>query len=339
MSSNHDRHTAGPGGVPARGGTGVRPPPPPPPGARVIRLTEIDQAAAFFAAWQGRLEQLSRGRFEGSLRVVHTGTVRLVAADANQRLRLSGRDAAGLCSVHLVTPENAAALWHGRRLEPGQFVVHGPEAETDHCTARRLESLALTVRADVLEEAGRSLLHTDGWAVPRTWAARRPPPAAFDDLTRRLTVLLSAAVADPSLLGTPEGRRLEQECLRSMAACFASAPEPLPALPVRAGMTRRAEDFFQARLGDAVGAVDVCRELGVSDRTLRLAFRERFGVGPMAYYKCLRLNAVRAELKADPAAVIARVAREYGFHHLGNFAADYRRQFGEPPSAVKRPGA
>lgn len=93
---------------------------------------------------------------------------------------------------------------------------------------------------------------------------------------------------------------------------------------------------MRTQLGGGLGAIDLCRELGVSDRTLRLAFRERYGLGPMAYYKCLRLNAVRTAMRATPLVPIADVARGYGFHHLGNFAADYRRHFGERPSETVR---
>jgi len=44
------------------------------------------------------------------------------------------------------------------------------------------------------------------------------------------------------------------------------------------------------------------------------------------------LNAVRSRLKAS---AVAAAAREFGFHHLGNFAADYQRLFGETPSASR----
>lgn len=83
----------------------------------------------------------------------------------------------------------------------------------------------------------------------------------------------------------------------------------------------------------------MCRELGASDRTLRLAFRDRFGLGQMVFFKCLHLNAVRSQLKADPLAVFADAALEFGFHHLGNFAADYRKLFGERPSETERSGS
>ncbi len=98
---------------------------------------------------------------------------------------------------------------------------------------------------------------------------------------------------------------------------------------------------MRARLRSPLGEIDLCTELGVSGRTLRLAFRERFRLGPMAYYQTLRLNAARASIKAaDPDAVsVALIARDMGFHHPGKFSGYYRRLFGEVPSNTIHEGA
>jgi AraC family ethanolamine operon transcriptional activator len=153
-----------------------------------------------------------------------------------------------------------------------------------------------------------------------------------------LNRLLKSGLADPSLLGTPEGRRLEQECVRSLVAAL--IPQSVSKLslshPARSQLVRRGEEFLRSRLGDPVGMIDLCREIGASDRTVRLAFRERYGLGPVTYFRYLRLNAVRSRLKSDPLVAISDAAREYGFHHFGNFAADYRRLFGMRPSETER---
>lgn len=305
-------------------------------GARVIRLTEFEQAAGLFNRWEGRFEQISGGRFEGTLRVVRGRLLRAIGIEVNQRVLVRGHDAGGLISVYPITPGNAADLWQGRRLAPGQLVISGVQNEADHSSARRTANLGVSLRPEALEKAARSLLAADGVAVPATWAAAAPPPDAAADLSRRLADLLDRGVADPSLLGTPDGDRLEQECVRSLVAALFPVLDPRPDLPLpaRSLVARRAEEYMRADLAAPVGTVDLCRALGVSDRTLRLAFRERFGLGPMAYFKYLRLNAVRSRLRADPAAGVADAARAYGLHHLGNFAADYRRLFGELPSAT-----
>jgi AraC family ethanolamine operon transcriptional activator len=58
---------------------------------------------------------------------------------------------------------------------------------------------------------------------------------------------------------------------------------------------------MQAHLRNPLSVLDLCRELGVSERTLLYAFQEVRGLSPMAYFKASRLNAVRQELKAAAA--------------------------------------
>ena len=73
---------------------------------------------------------------------------------------------------------------------------------------------------------------------------------------------------------------------------------------------------------------------GVSARTLQYAFRDRFGLTPAAFIKARRLGAVSAVLKRSDGndATVGDIAAQFGFWHTGQFAADYRRAFGELPS-------
>lgn len=101
---------------------------------------------------------------------------------------------------------------------------------------------------------------------------------------------------------------------------------------------RKARAFVDDRL-DAVElptVVDICAALNVSERTLQYAFREYIGLSPVAYLRICRLNRIRAELAAtDPqSTTITQEAMRFGFLHLGRFAGDYKRMFGESPSAT-----
>jgi AraC family ethanolamine operon transcriptional activator len=71
----------------------------------------------------------------------------------------------------------------------------------------------------------------------------------------------------------------------------------------------------------------------VSERTLLYAFREVRGLSPRAYFNASRLNALRRELKAAAdTATVREIAARWDFRHSGEFAAAYRRLFGELPS-------
>jgi AraC family ethanolamine operon transcriptional activator len=129
---------------------------------------------------------------------------------------------------------------------------------------------------------------------------------------------------------------IEQECLLCFAELLSRPNDDRAVCPPsnRARVVRRAEEFMRTHLCDPLSVLDLCRELGVGERALHYAFQEVRGLSPMAYFKATRLNEVRRELKAaSPGTTTVReVAQRWGFWHTGEFAADYRRLFGELPS-------
>src|SRR5262245_13011153 len=134
------------------------------------RFSDFDRLAEFFVGWDGRIEQLSAGGVDGTLRRVQGQTVRAVATEFNRAVLVRGRVSPGLYAVYLVTPRNAASLWQGRRLEAGRLVVHGPGGAVDHCSARNVLSVGASVPAGPFEQAARSLVGADEVDLP-TWSA------------------------------------------------------------------------------------------------------------------------------------------------------------------------
>jgi AraC-like DNA-binding protein len=78
-------------------------------------------------------------------------------------------------------------------------------------------------------------------------------------------------------------------------------------------------------------------EVAVSVRSLQAGFVRVVGQSPMRYLRHVRLERVRDELaQAEPGATtITQTATRWGFTHLGRFAAEYRRVFGELPSELR----
>ena len=98
---------------------------------------------------------------------------------------------------------------------------------------------------------------------------------------------------------------------------------------------RRVEDWLDAHFTDPVSVNDLAEIAGVSVRSLQAAFRSARECTPMQALLNRRLAAARERLSAPcPSTTVTSVATECGFFHLGRFARDYRRTFGETPSAT-----
>jgi len=98
---------------------------------------------------------------------------------------------------------------------------------------------------------------------------------------------------------------------------------------------RKALDHMRASVGDPITEAELAAISGVPERTLRKHFKRFVGLSPIAHLRRLRLAAARAELLACEGRLsVTEIATRHGFAHLGRFAADYARCFGEPPSAT-----
>ena len=94
-------------------------------------------------------------------------------------------------------------------------------------------------------------------------------------------------------------------------------------------------DYVNSAPSEEITAVELCTLADCSQRWLEQSFKMRFGVTPKAYVKYLRLARLRRDLQHPPCGerqTIIELASVYGFWHMGQLAADYRKVYGELPS-------
>lgn len=101
----------------------------------------------------------------------------------------------------------------------------------------------------------------------------------------------------------------------------------------------RALEFIHSNELENISAVELCQQARCSQRTLEKGFLKRFGVTPKKYIKCLRLAQVYQGLRdfdGQGCNSVIEIAGVHGFWHMGQFAADYRRFYGELPSETMK---
>ena len=152
---------------------------------------------------------------------------------------------------------------------------------------------------------------------------------------------LASFSQSPSALLQPGVRKvLGDNLLTAMAAMLEEAQPHLTAESVSQQGYRRllakARDYVLENMAEPVTVVTLCNQLHVSRRTLQNAFHAVLGIGPNAWLKRIRLNAVRRELISpwSECVTVKDAAMQWGFWHLGQFATDYQRLFAEKPSAT-----
>lgn len=108
-----------------------------------------------------------------------------------------------------------------------------------------------------------------------------------------------------------------------------------PVAPLAPRHVRAAEEYMRAHAFEALTLADMARVAGVSIRTLSAGFQVWRGTTPMRELREIRLAGARNDLLRGERSV-SDVALRWGFGHLGRFAADYARRFGQHPSQTRR---
>ena len=94
--------------------------------AKSIRVRAFEQATSIFADWQGSIEQISVGCFEGRISLVGGSILRVVESTGSQRLRVVVRDASGLTAIYPIIPGMVAGWGRGRLPSAAQVACGNP---------------------------------------------------------------------------------------------------------------------------------------------------------------------------------------------------------------------
>ena len=208
-----------------------------------------------------------------------------------------------------------------------------------HVAGAARTMLGVVVLQDRLIQCLAALAHGEASGDSRMLETTVLRSSATSLIRRRLSMLFEPRHGSHERLASPAPGK---ELLGLLAeACLDADPAPRrqsQAFRQASTTVRRAQDRFVAGGTDPVSLADLCMAARVGKTALYKAFGVIVGQPPFAYFKKQRLTAARLELlRGTPRrGAVKRVALDAGFREFGRFSVEYRRLFGEAPSATLR---
>jgi AraC-like DNA-binding protein len=189
-----------------------------------------------------------------------------------------------------------------------------------------------------MAELGAAIAGRDLWAT-RDSLILTPTPSAMTKVQRLHAAAAHLAETAPELIADPNAARgLEQALIEGMVGCVTGGEtgEDRASQRRHERIMRRFHLLMNQHPEQPLYLPEVCKAIGVSERTLRMCCQEQLGMSPKHFLIRRRMHMVRRELTRalSDATTVTEVATQYGFWDFGRFAGKYKSFFGELPSAV-----
>jgi AraC family ethanolamine operon transcriptional activator len=300
-------------------------------------FSDFDQFWEAVGLWDMDWLQLDAGSLDAKVLQVQTPKAILTRSKYSRRLLQRGAGPTGVRTVGFLQRFSGGSRFCGREMTENSLGIFRQSGDFEAVSEPGFHVNTLSFREDYLlavaEDLGVSHVRRLLEGSCRVAECGKP---YLEDLRDHLDCLFQTATQNPASVfrkGVGDEIEFDLPAMIVLALASGESKPSVDAPPKRSKALRMALDYIDAVADEAPSVQEICRLTGVSWRTLDYAFRDHLRISPKRYLQAVRLKGARSALqRSGPDVKITDVANKWGFWHMGQFATDYRRQFGELPS-------
>jgi AraC family ethanolamine operon transcriptional activator len=284
------------------------------------------------------LKQLDRGNFSAILQQFACDTVFISRIASTRRFEVHGTPPPGLRSFGIPTANCLPFIWRNK-FSPGNTIqIYKPSTELEMVTHPFFEAIDVSLPEETFNRLSQQ------WGYPELdkLIGNREMVVCHPGIMKHLRTVLQKickrVVNKPDSLKQDTGLQdlIKYDVPHILVHALMTAETSNLKLPLdkRSRILKLAIDYVKQTPHDKVSMGQFCSDLDINIRSLQRAFIEQYGIPPKSYAKAYHLNTVYKKLLQSNTKNIriADIASHHGFWHMSQFAADYRRHFGELPS-------
>jgi len=310
-------------------------------GAMCGEFDDFDLLAQAAEGWGLDWIQLDRGPLRARAEQSRTPSVLASRFGFNRKFHQRGTVPFGMRTYGVIAPSSSQVEWRGITGSQHHMVVFPTNDEFEFLSHPGFCGDTLSLPEERLFQVADCLGLLDSFkGLPSHQAVVEADPKRIGVFRRSLDRF--HALAEISARRAVEDSVVADAEFEVISALVETLSESCrddgrPEMCSRSRAFCTALDYIRGHASGSPSIEEVCRVSGVSWRTLNYAFRERLDLTPKQYLKAFQLRRVHRDLvNREPGEIIAKIAGRWGFWHMGQFAKDYRRQFGELPSETVR---
>ena len=301
------------------------------------KFDNFEELADIAVGWNADFHQLSAEESESEIFQAAFRSLLISDAYFGCHVEQRGSTPVGMRTFAILEPSSPPMLWYKHVVGPDNLLVFPTHQEISVQSRPGFNVHTCSVPIAVLEDFFAQVGNLElGKILPEREIVLHPPATVLDKI--RILMRQASEIVK---------RSAELNCQTSLVNLFENELlfaflGALNAEQDRSYLFQRPPnrtighllEYIDSNIRQPLAIADLCRLANVSERTLRNYFERELGMTPKAYLVGKRLAGVHHELwQSKPTkALVSDVANEWGFWHMGQFAADYKKVFGELPS-------
>jgi AraC family ethanolamine operon transcriptional activator len=309
-----------------------------------IHSHDFDEISASLPLWDQTYHQLSAGAFFGDVDYIQVNGMEIFEMHWEQVIHYQGLTPPGTIAFGLPISLAGESRYLNRVIRDNELLIQHCGSEGDLIGSPNFIIHVLTVSEQRFFDKVHQLTGLDKSQQIRSLNRIPLHPITAESLRVQFLALIRNTINIKSVTSnSPAFVNIFAENLLNAIANIV-IPDTVEQTTLRLKrqrqLVKKAEDYVMSYRAAPPRLDALCANIGTSERSLRGAFNACTGISVGAYLKTFRLNQVRRDLKSrSPDSIrVQDVAFNWGFSHLGQFAADYRQLFGESPSETLRHG-
>jgi AraC family ethanolamine operon transcriptional activator len=303
-----------------------------------LEFSNFEIFASVLNGYDLDLKQLDRGTFYASLQHIVCDSVVINRIASTRRFEVHGTPPPDLRTFGIPTANCLPFTWRNKYSPGNTIQIYKPSTELEMVTHPLFEAIDVSIPEETFN------ILCQRWGYPeldRLTGTREMivcDPVIMKHLRDTLqTICITVDNNSDSLkhdMGLQDLIKYDVPHLLAQALMTAETNNLKLSPDKRSLILKSAIDYVKQTPHDQISMSQFCSDNDINIRSLQRAFIEQYGISPKSYAKAYHLNSVYKKLLQSNTKTnrIADIASRHGFWHMSQFAADYRRHFGELPS-------
>jgi len=293
--------------------------------------------------WEISFNKLSYDPFLGNITLIDIGDLQIGEIRLNGKIEQKGLSPAGFRTIVIPADNSQAFNWLKRPVTERDFLLFSKRGELDAVSFNNFHYYMISVQdellADLYQKFGfinlEKLLNSEKHVL-------RLKQDYFTYIQNYLQHQFLLLNKNPQLINSTTFRYKLRYKFTYLLLGFL---DTRTFNPIKVSHRKRdkalslCKQYIEVNKNEHIAISQLTEVSNMSERTLQLAFLEKYSVSPKEYIINLKLNDVRIKLVKSKKGkgAISHFAKESGFNHLGQFAAAYKKLFNElPKDTLKR---